>query len=543
VILLNKADVLKGNDENALLEGITATTFFEGLAVPTFRQVVVIDPKRGGLIALEFAVEAMYASGKASGSLSVSSPVRALPVSLSIQVDIFDNTFSLECVGGDGCQGPASGAKELVLKVKNMPISGTGAQVSDTLAVTFGSLAATSVQLLSEDLSVAMLSVVPPACTTCSFSQGSATIRLTIALRSDPTIVVSTNYHYWRAPRIVSAVLGPRATTVDVTLDQTVKRVGGEKNINAECPLLFGGPTLSSLGVQPKCTWTDSSSIQIELGRGTSIVPSSLLTFRAGVVATTNELAANEQTSVRVAAPEFPQPPTVELEGPSLVDMCSPLQLHATASSSRDVIYSWACYDNDVLDAQLQMENGSMISLPAGTPEMAIDTHYTCAVIVTDFLGTRSEPATIRVFKQGASAPILSFSPPKVSVLPSDEVSVSARLEFSTCSGGEGQMVFTWSQLEGPIIPERYLSVTSSQFYLPTGVLLGGRTYIVALSVSQKRDPAQVVTGTVTITVENSPLVAIISGGSHMEVSSRSSVSYVIHPEPPLCLLFQLQQC
>ena len=105
------------------------------------------------------------------------------------------------------------------------------------------------------------------------FQNGVATVRMTIALRSYPTIAVSEMYNYWRAPRIVSAALGARGTTVLVSMDQAVQRVGGVLTGDRECPVLFGAQTLNSLGAAPRCSWTGSASLQIDLGTRPSVVP------------------------------------------------------------------------------------------------------------------------------------------------------------------------------------------------------------------------------------------------------------------------------
>ena len=524
IISLNNADVVRTGNAAAPFAQVSATAFFPGTAFLTFKQTLFTDSARGGEIALEFEVPAMQAVGKVTGSLEVTTPVRALPIALSFQVDFFDSSISVACVGEGGCRGPASGAMALSVRVANLLPSIPDGPISNIITVSFGSLAPTSVTLDSADSGVVILSVVPPACDSCSFSNGVATVRMTIALRSDPTIAVSEMYNYWRAPRIVSAALGARGTTVLVSMDQAVQRVGGVLTGDRECPVLFGAQTLNSLGAAPRCSWTGSASLQIDLGTRPSVVPDSLLTFKAGVMATANGIAANQQMSVQVAVPEFPQPPTVELDGPSTIDMCSPLALTAAASSSRDVIFSWACYDSNVLHALLQTQNTSALIFPAGTPEMAADTFYTFAVTVTDYLGIQSEPATVRLYKQRAPAPILTFSPAMASVFSSDEVSVSAGLEFSSCAGSQGQMSYAWSQVDGPPIAERYLLGTSSQLFIPADTLLGGRDYVVALTATFVADPSQSVQSNVRIEVKGSPLQANIAGGSGMEVSSSSAV-------------------
>jgi hypothetical protein len=532
IISLNNADVMRSENAAAPFEEVSGTAFFPGFAFLTFKQTVLIDSARGGEIAIEFDVPVMSSVGKKMGSLEVNTPARALPISLNFQVDLFDRSISVACVGAGGCRGPATGAMDLALRVANLLPSVTDEPISNIITISFGSLSSNSVTLQSADSGIVMLSVVPPACDSCSFSNGVATVRMTIALRSDPTIAVSEAYNYWRAPRIVSAALGPRGTTIMVKMDQSVERVDGVLKGDKECYALFGSQTLNTFGgwgAVPRCSWTDSSSLQIQLGTKPSVVPGSLLTFKAGVMATANALSTNQQMSVQVAAPEFPQPPTVELDGPSTIDMCSPLVLTAAASSSRDVIFSWACYESNVLNALLKTQNTSVLNFPSGTPAMTADTYYTFAVTITDYLGTQSEPATVRVYKQRAPAPVLTFSPPKVSVFSADEVTVSAGLEFSSCAGSQGQMSYAWSQIAGPPIPDRYLAGTSSQLFIPADTLLGGRDYVVVLTATLIDDPSKSVQGNVKIAVKGSPLKAIIAGGSGIEMSARSAVRIFSH--------------
>ena len=199
----------------------------------------------------------------------------------------------------------------------------------------------------------------------------------------------------------MSAALGSLGTTVMVEMDQSVHRIRGVREGSNECSHIFGAQTRILLGLMSACSWkTGSTSLQINLD--TSIMPGNFLVFKAGVMATANVLAANEQMLQRLDAPDFPIQPSVVVEGASTIDMCSPLSLRATVLSSREVLYKWACFDDVLLDGLLQTETGSILSFRAGTPEMQIDTSYTFAVTVTDFLGFQSEPDTIRVTKQRA---------------------------------------------------------------------------------------------------------------------------------------------
>jgi hypothetical protein len=116
-----------------------------------------------------------------------------------------------------------------------------------------------------------------------------------------------------------------------------------------------------------------------------------------------------------------------------------------------------------------------------------------------------------------------------VSVFSADEVTVSAGLEFSSCTGSQGQMSYAWSQFAGPPIPDRYLAGTSSQLFIPADTLLGGRDYVVVLTATLIDDPSKSVQGNVKIAVKGSPLKAIIAGGSGIEMSARSAVRIFSH--------------
>ena len=95
-------------------------------------------------------------------------------------------------------------------------------------------------------------------------------------------------------------------------------------------------------------------------------------------------------------------------------------------------------------------------------------------------------------------------------------------------------MIFAWSQVEGPAIPARFLAGTSSQLFIPSDVLLGGRNYVFALRVFNSGDPAQSVESTLDVDVRNSALRAVIAGGGSREVSTSKAVSrqHAPHPSP-----------
>jgi hypothetical protein len=98
-------------------------------------------------------------------------------------------------------------------------------------------------------------------------------------------------------------------------------------------------------------------------------------------------------------------------------------------------------------------------------------------------------------------------------------------------------MVFAWSQLAGPAIPDMYLAGTSSQVFVPGNVLQGGQSYVIALRVHNSGDASQSAETTLNVNMLNSPLRSSIAGGASFEVSTTKQVN------APGCIKVSLSYC
>eukprot|EP00960_Hanusia_phi_P032476 749874-Hanusia_phi.AAC.1 len=228
-------------------------------------------------------------------------------------------------------------------------------------------------------------------------------------------------------------------------------------------------------------------------------MPGSMLSFRDQTLFPLYNFETNVGLSFVVSAPQFPLPVSLSLAGPSTIDACSPLQLAAMSFSQRPLLYQWACSNDAELDSQLKGLTGATVSFGPGTAELqTYDKTYDIAVTATDFLGTRSAPVTLRVFKRRAPAPVIKLTPPAVSTTQNLDVLVLAAIEFSSCNVQRSEFLFSWAQSGGPVVTSPFLNSSQSQLFLPSGTLAAGNTYVFDFVATARTDSSVTARSSVT---------------------------------------------
>ena len=148
------------------------------------------------------------------------------------------------------------------------------------------------------------------------------------------------------------------------------------------------------------------------------------------------------------------------------------------------------------------------------------------SVVATDFMGSTSEPAIIRVLKKSTASPQFVFSPPLHEIFRNQAVLITGDAEFSDCPIPKVPMDYTWRQASGPALPSKVedtiISATGPQLYLKANSLDAGETYTFALTLSMGEDSPISSESMVTVSVAFQPIVAKISGGSSFLFSTFS---------------------
>ncbi len=156
---------------------------------------------------------------------------------------------------------------------------------------------------------------------------------------------------------------------------------------------------------------------------------------------------------------------------------------------------------------------GQATSLPL------VDTVYTVSVTATNFLGGVSNAATLSIVKRVVPPPLLFVLMPSAPLYNQDTIVIEGSASFSKCVLSKLPLNFEWavstSASFASTVPE--LTSSSAKLTIPPGTLAPGTTYYVRLVATLPgAGQAEEVR---TLIIQQSPLVAKISGGDSMLAS------------------------
>ena len=135
---------------------------------------------------------------------------------------------------------------------------------------------------------------------------------------------------------------------------------------------------------------------------------------------------------------------------------------------------------------------------------------------VTDYFGMESEPHLFFVTKTRNPTPTLQFVPSTLTIFQDQEASVRAEASFSACPVPQSDLIFTWKQTSGPLVPEQYLNSGNPRFYKPPNVLEPGAEIELVSTLSMQGQPA--VENVFILRIGIRPLVAKIVGAQDKQI-------------------------
>jgi len=489
-----------------------------GIRFAEFKRVAFMEDD---LTILEFSIPEVDVATSVTAKLLVHPRSRSLPCSATITFVRFDERLQMTC---ENCKTCSDGSTFHNIAISNLVLDPELSAV-DQISVRFGSVDATgmSIQSAAESSNVSVEVMAPPySCPTCSFTNGMGIVPLTLTLKLDTNIMISTDFTYWSPPRIVFATMCPSGTIIYVTFDQSTDRAHMSA-ADDDCALILDQATIPQFGQSPKCKWSSDTSLDIYLDSGASAVPGNTITVRSGVLRGVNSLCKTLTSHASIMPPRILQRPAVTLSGVGSIDPCSEMTITAMYASPRPLVFEWGCLNDNALDQAVRAWTGATLHLGPGTPEMGVlDKVYEITARATDFLGAMSAQIVFEVLKKSSSGPQLLFDPPSLTVYRDEEVLVSVRASFSECPVVRERMVFSWRQVSGPEINAQYFK-TGSQFALPGGVLDTCQQYSIVAQVSMGSDPSKASESIYIINVLPRPLVAQIQGADMLRASAASS--------------------
>ncbi|KAK3277281.1 hypothetical protein CYMTET_14706 [Cymbomonas tetramitiformis] len=302
---------------------------------------------------------------------------------------------------------------------------------------------------------------------------------------------------------------------------------------NTDCTTLLKDESIPQLGLEAYCKFIDDTTFRIYLGSGATIVPGDYLHTKGlpeEVISFTATGEWMEPFELEVGAPASALLPVAYISGASSVGLCDPVLVngyYSTGDAGRELYYNWRVFQNgvdiseDILTPEfLGISSQGLINLPVmEIPPYTLtpDATYEIKLAVTNFLRKTSEVVAKDVFYSSQALPNLVIDGlTEFSIMKHFDLSVRAVAEPSSCRpDDQSALVYEWTQLPGTLGVD--LGVTdTSLLYMPGGSLSPtfqqDGAYQFRVTVYNASEPELAVSETVTVTVVQQHLVALIAG-------------------------------
>ncbi|CAM9843656.1 unnamed protein product, partial [Ectocarpus sp. 4 AP-2014] len=420
-----------------------------------------------------------------------------------------------------------------LLESGTVVLVGTGASCSwkddSTVVVTFG-----TDYTLAENSTVVLNGDYIAGCASCTEYASGATLVLGRAL---PPKLSSAQFTDTGAQQVAVGFIGnPSSQEINGTFDAV------------PCESVFSTASASTLGIGHTCQFSSGSSIKVTLGVLSTIAPSSSegctdgdgtsLTLLAGVVRT--EIGAfltSSAACVVVDYPANPDPPFVDISGPSAVGYCNDLTLDGSATmssiGSSNVTWEVALAGSDptvdlsnVSRVLEQASSSKELTVTIPSKDLAVENTFSFVLRVSTVLGGSSE-AMVEVYK--SSLGLLDTQIVGSSALKrtrGNEIVLRSETRLSSCStltADEALASYSWrlvsanESYEGS--PEVVVDVGRDPrvLVIPSYTLgYAGSTYLFQLRAAFGSETTN--TANATVEILSGPIVAAISGGTKRSI-------------------------
>ena len=307
-----------------------------------------------------------------------------------------------------------------------------------------------------------------------------------------------------------------------------------------DCSTVFTASTVTLFGASPACHWVSNAQLQVELGLGATVSPSTPLQVVANAFARCGGVAtASAAASVAVLAPSSAAMSSVFISGPSMASLCEDLTLTAVtfASSSHALSYSWTLPSAFLLvdgAASIDLHSPSVTVPAALFSSFTSQPTYTFTLTVTDYLGL-SHSAAFDVEMDHTAKPLIQpLTPTTLSVRVEDELDLHAAVSLPSCSAAPAAalpastspaVTFNWAVT--PSLSGVSLGSAAS-LHLPSSVLSYSanlqHAYTFTLT-AQMADNANLLSiQQFTVVVVPSALQARIAGGRLLTIAPSSAL-------------------
>ena len=235
-------------------------------------------------------------------------------------------------------------------------------------------------------------------------------------------------------------------------------------------------------------------------------------------------------TPVLVDPPLNPPLPVAVITAPQAISQCAELEVSAafsTGGGGHDLVYNWTITPEPTSAAalavleSLKAGNVSSFTFPADSLEI---TTYTITLVVTNYLGVSSEPASVTVEVVPAGIPtVVIFAPSPLRVVSSEETELTPLVTLAPCAPSNATFNFTWTAT--PEIPALAGQEHAASVLFPRNSLTPRTQYNVTVTVHSIDTPSLSGQYTIVIDVLPPPLRLRVLGGGWRSIGEASALT------------------
>ncbi|RHY78182.1 hypothetical protein DYB38_002118 [Aphanomyces astaci] len=313
------------------------------------------------------------------------------------------------------------------------------------------------------------------------------------------------------APMVQQIYFGDTGADLLVMFNRAVDQTNFTGATNFSCGLVFNVTVAGVFGDSPLCSWPNTKTIRVVLGKSPLVLPKDFVGLNGNVLKSTPDAVLSMASIwIQVDLPRKPLVPRISVSGALNLGSCDGLALNAKASSGsggRQMTWQWTIDPPGLLD-DMGLSNQS-IAIPSDL--LAYGGGYIVTLTLTNFFNMNAPSDNLVVTK--ASMPLPSVyieGPSQVSLLRSQTLQLSSVAMVSTCGDAttNPSMGFLWSLNNVPVVSESRNPRNLKLSKLDRG------SYATTVLVFMADTPEVNNTASVLVQINPSPLVAVIVGGN-----------------------------
>jgi len=334
------------------------------------------------------------------------------------------------------------------------------------------------------------------------------------------------------APSPISAELNKFGTSVSLTFD-------GKTNYGTRNPLVTAVMQtfpceflLDFDGADDvACSWLSSRTLTVGTNGGLELYPMDTLVVLGGYIASSKSVGCGSEdytlkkTNLTITVPDDAISPTIIFSSVSeIYDSCEDVTLDVSASQTGNLpVYSWSLVKTSASNSS---EVAALLNAESSSSVFIANSHlsggdwYTVEVTVTNVFSYNAS-ASFNFSMAASAVPTLTMDGGlSHSTYSYNSFSLTARGAASMCGGDSScttALTYSWSVYEGSQLLSIPYTASFNTFTVSSGIFNASTTYKIHCKVTDCFDASN--TAIITLTVLQSDLVAIISGGTMRTIS------------------------